>query len=142
MYKFPSLALMALALTPVLTLTGCASGPSRHTDDVKLNYRDYAGPPVEQITAMRGVDSWTPVSRNEIVIWTGINEAYLLKVWDACPDLQFANTISVSQTGRQISKFEKVRVRDQTCPISEIRPVDVKQMKADRKAAKETAPAP
>jgi hypothetical protein len=33
-------------------------------------------------------------------------------------------------------------VRDQTCPISEIRPVDVKQMKADRKAAKETAPAP
>jgi hypothetical protein len=142
MHKFPSPALIALALTPVLTLTGCATGAFGQSDDVKLNYRDYAGIPVDQITAMRGVDSWTPVSRNEIVIWTGINEAYLLKVWDVCPDLQFANTISVTQTGRQISKFEKVRVRDQACPISEIRPVDVKQMRADRKAAKETVPAP
>jgi hypothetical protein len=86
---------------------------------------------------MRGIDSWTPVSRDQLVIWTGINEAYLLRVWDTCPDLTFANSIQVTQTGYTINKFEKVIAGRDSCPILEIRPLDVKQLKADRKAAKD-----
>lgn len=110
--------------------------------DTELRYVDYAGEPVEEIRAMRGVDGWTPVSRNQLVIWTGINEAWLLKVWDNCADLNFANSISVTQTGRSISKFEKVIAGRDTCPIQEIRPIDVERMKADRKAARDTTPKP
>jgi hypothetical protein len=119
----------------VLGLAACASGVPRKADAPRLSYLDYAGEPVEQIVAMRGVDSWTPVSRTQLVIWTSLNEAWLVTVWDSCRELEFAQSISVTQTGHTISRFEKVRVGTDTCPISQIQPVDVKQMRADRKAA-------
>lgn len=127
---------VACAVIVVTTLAGCGTGLPRKGNALKLSYVDYAGEPVEQIVSMRGVDSWTPVSRNQLVIWTGISEAWLLTVWDNCPDLQFAQAISVTQTGRSISRFEKVQVGRDVCPISRIQPVDVKRMRADRKAAK------
>jgi hypothetical protein len=43
----------------------------------------------------------------------------------------------VTQTGYTINKFEKVIAGRDSCPILEIRPLDVKQLKADRKAAKD-----
>ena len=132
--------LLGMILAGVL-VAGCSSGLARR-DESGLKYVDYAGEPVQQITAMRGIDSWTPVSRNQLVIWTGINEAWLLKVWDNCPDLNFANSIQVTQTGRSISRFERVIAGRDSCPIQEIRPVDVNRMKADRKAARDTTPTP
>ncbi len=132
--------LLGMILAGVL-VAGCSSGLARR-DEPGLKYVDYAGEPVQQITAMRGIDSWTPVSRNQLVIWTGINEAWLLKVWDNCPDLNFANSIQVTQTGRSISRFERVIAGRDSCPIQEIRPVDVNRMKADRKAARDTTPTP
>ena len=129
-------------LLPVwMLLAACSSGLQR-ADGFRVDYATYAGDPVDEIVAMRGIDSWTPVSRDQLVIWTGINEAYLLRVWDVCPDLTFANAIRVTQTGRRISKFEKVIVGNDNCPISEIRPLDVQQLKADRKAARDRATAP
>lgn len=118
-----------------IALSACASGLSRKDDGLQLKYVDYAGEPVESITTMRGVDAWTPISRTQLVIWTRFNEAWLLTVWEGCPDLQFSQVISVTQTGNTISRFEKVKVGNEVCPISEIRPINVKQMRADRKAA-------
>lgn len=132
---FGWIAVVGLAIG-MAGLAGCASGLPRKSESIKLSYVDYAGDPVEDIVTMRGVDAWTPVSRTQLVIWTGINEAWLLTVWDSCPDLQFAQGISVTQTNRRISRFEKVRVGRDTCPITRIQPVDVKRMRADRKAAK------
>jgi hypothetical protein len=124
------------ALFLAVTLSACSSGLLR-SDGPRLDYNNYAGEPVSDIVVMRGIDSWTPVSRDQLVIWTGINEAYLLRVWNACPDLTFANSIRVTQTGYTINKFEKVIAGRDSCPILEIRPLDVKQLKADRKAAKD-----
>ena len=39
---------------------------------------EYAGTPIERFTAF-DLDGWTPVSRNQLVVWSGPNEAYLLK---------------------------------------------------------------
>ena len=124
------------ALFLAVTLSACSSGLLR-SDGPRLDYNNYAGEPVSDIVVMRGIDSWTPVSRDQLIIWTGINEAYLLRVWDSCPDLMFANSIRVTQTGYTINKFEKVVAGRDSCPILEIRPLDVKQLKADRKAAKD-----
>lgn len=129
-----------LALT--VTLMACNGGLRRDGAELELKYTDYAGEPVEKILTMRGVDSWTPVSRNQLVIWTGINEAWLLTIWDNCPDLMFAQGVRVTQTGRSISRFDKVMVGRDRCPIRQIQPVDIKQMRSDRKAAKEAVPAP
>ncbi|MFZ9995114.1 MAG: DUF6491 family protein, partial [Steroidobacteraceae bacterium] len=70
-----------------VTLAASSGGLRRDGVQMQLKYTDYAGETVEKILTMRGVDSWTPVSRNQLVIWTGINEAWLLTIWDNCPDL-------------------------------------------------------
>lgn len=128
-------ALMSLLALGAL-LTACATGLVRKDDGAKFKYQDYAGPPIDEVGSMGRVTGWSAVSRNQLVIWTGVNEAWLLKVWDSCRDLEFAETINVTRTGSRISKFDKVLLPRETCPISEIRKVDVKQMQADRKAAK------
>jgi hypothetical protein len=70
-------------------------------------------------------------------VYSGLNKAYLLTLTGYCPDLQFANTIAVTSTANTVDKFEKVIVGRDRCLIKEIRPVDVKQMKSDRKLIRE-----
>jgi len=124
--------LVMLVLTAML-FAGCASGPRRNTDQESLSYLDYAGEPIRGFTSFR-LQSWRPLSRNRLVLWAGVNEAYLVTIWDGCPDLQFANAIHVSSTGSQITTFDHVGVGRDRCPISEIRPINIRQMKADRAA--------
>jgi len=119
----------------VAMLAGCAGGSPRVEHSETLGrYLDYAGEPVDRATSFR-LDSWELVGRDRIVLWTGVNEAYLVTVWDTCRDLQFTQHIRVvSGIDNQISRFDKVMVGRDTCPIKEIRPIDVRQMKADRAA--------
>ena len=131
----PARRALALAVVAVLSLSACASGLARK-DEVGLKYADYAGEPVDTVRSLSAVNGWSPVSQTQLVIWTGVNEAWLLTVWDSCRDLTFANGISVTRSGLRISKFDTVMVGGDRCRITEIRPVNVKQMKADRKAAK------
>ncbi len=122
-----------------IAVAACASGGAlRKKDGFQFEYADYAGPPIESFTTF-GLDGWNAISRDKLVVWDGVNKAYLLTVWDSCRDLQFAEHIAVTQTSRTVSTFEKVRVGDDICPIKEIRPIDVHQMKADRKAHADAA---
>jgi len=117
-------SLFATALAAA-TLAGCASSP-------KLDYREYAGEPIKSFY-MYDYDGWSAVSENQLVVWTGINTAYLVSVKGYCPDLKFANVIAVTSTANTVDKFEKVIVGKDRCFIDEIRPIDTKQMKEDRK---------
>ena len=126
------LRLTALALAGAMCtalLVGCASGP-------KLDYTDYAGEPVKSFY-MSHFDGWSVVSKDQLVVWTDINKAYLLSIKGYCPDLEFANAIAVTSTGSTVDKFEKVIVGRDQCFINEIRPLDTKQMKEDRKLLRE-----
>jgi Family of unknown function (DUF6491) len=131
MRKIATTALIAAAAVAAL---GCASTLNKLAGDgPKLDYREYAGDPIDRFTAF-DIDSWTPVSRNQLVVWSGVNDGYLLTVWDNCNDLQFADKIAVRQTGYSVSKFDSVQVGRQRCQIKEIRRVDTKRMKLDRNA--------
>ena len=116
-------------------LAGCASTLAKLSGP-KLNYSEYAGEPVKSFY-MSNFDGWSAVSRDQLVVWSGMNKAYLLTVTGYCPDLQFAHAIAVTSTANTVDKFEKVIVGRDRCLISEIRPVDVKQMKEDRKILRE-----
>ena len=135
-HTFRRVARPALAAALLVLLAACAGGLARKDDAAQFRYQDYAGDPVDTVETMGRVTGWSSVSRTQLVIWTGLNEAWLLKVWDTCPDLMFAESISVSRSGSRITKFDRVLVGVDRCQISEIRPIDVKQMKADRAAAK------
>jgi hypothetical protein len=118
-----------------MLVVACASGPRRvDSNETLARYLDYAGEPVRGFTSFR-LQSWAPLSRDRLVLWNGVNEAYLVTVWDTCQDLQFANAIRVTSTGSQVTTFDQVRVGRDRCPIKQIRPIDVRQMKADRAAA-------
>lgn len=120
----------------VALLAACASGLARKEDGAKFRYQDYAGAPVDSMDTMGRISGWSAVSRDQLVLWTGVNEAWLVKVWSTCRDLEFANSVAVKRSGIKVTKFDQVLVGEERCQISEIRPVDIKQMKADRAAAK------
>ena len=117
------------------SLAGCASTLAK-LNGPKLDYTDYAGEPVKSFY-MNNFDGWTAVSKDQLVVWSGINKAYLIRVTGYCPDLQFANAIAVTSTAHTVDKFEKVIVGRDRCFINEIRPLDTKQMKEDRKLLNE-----
>lgn len=122
------LALLAL-------LGACAGGPVQRHERTALNeYLPYAGPPVERFNFFR-LDSWQSVGPLEVIIWSDAFTAYLVRVREPCTGLQFTNRIGVTSTVGTISRLESLVLRDhERCLIDEIRPIDLKQMKADRAA--------
>ncbi len=129
--RLTAVSLLAVAVL----LTGCASTLAK-MNGPRLNYSEYAGEPVKSFY-MANFDGWSVVSKDQLVVWSGLNKAYLLTITGYCPDLQFANAIAVTSTGNTVDRFEKVIVGRDRCLINEIRPIDVKQMKADRKILRE-----
>jgi uncharacterized protein DUF6491 len=129
--------ILLVALLASTALTGCAA-TLKKLNAPKLNYADYAGEPVKSFY-MFNYNGWSPVSKDQLVVWSDMNKAYLIRVNGYCPDLQFANAIAVTTTANTVDKFEKVIVGRDRCFINEIRPVDTKQMKEDRKLLKEQA---
>jgi hypothetical protein len=108
-------------LLAATALAGCAATLAK-LNGPKLDYTEYAGEPVNSFY---------------MGIWSGVNKAYLLTITGYCPDLQFANRIAVTSTASTVDKFEKVIVGRDRCLIKEIRPIDTKQMKEDRKLLRE-----
>lgn len=130
--------MIAILLIAALA-SACAAGPARVETNATLErYEAYAGAPVRDFTSF-DLDWWEPLTRTRLVLWNGVNEAYLVTVWDTCTDLKFADAIRVTKTGNTISTFEKVYVGRDRCPIQEIRPIDVRRMKAERKEMKAPA---
>jgi hypothetical protein len=128
-------------------LAGCAGTPRLSDEEQLARYQAYAGEPVDRFNQLR-IDNWESLDSNKLVLWNGRHEAYLVTVWDTCADLRQAHTITViSASAQTVTVFDKIKVvKDprfgpmmtgfDTCPIREIRPINVKQMRADDAAAK------
>lgn len=125
--------LLALALFAAAA-SGCASGLSRSSGDRVLErYEPYIGEPIRGFTAFR-MQSWQPVSRNQLILWTSINDAYLLTITNNCPDLMFTDSVRVTSTASNISTLDQVLVRGDRCLIQKIQPIDLRQWRKDRDA--------
>ena len=126
--------LLALTLVAVIASACASSGLQRSRGEQILErYDGYIGEPVRGFTAFRQ-ESWQPVSRNQLILWTSINDAYLLTISNNCPDLMFTNAVSVSSTTSEISTLDFVTVRGDRCAIQKIQPIDVRQWRRDRDA--------
>jgi hypothetical protein len=123
-----------------LAASACASDGMTDTDKLAL-YRAHAMAPVGSFRYLAHIDGWTPLGDAALAIWTRPNEAYLLEIDGPCPDLDFANSISLtSQMGTVHSRFDKVIPRTGLggtppipCQIRQIRPLDVKAIKSAEK---------
>jgi hypothetical protein len=137
-------------------LAGCASGTPLHESDqqIRARYAAYEGPPISQFTWLGHFYNWEALGKDELVVFTTPSDAYYLKVWPNC-DLRFAfngrgdQSISVTSTAGTVSAGldsiteDSAALGRMACPISEIRKVDYRRMRADMRqraqAAKETA---
>jgi hypothetical protein len=124
----------AAILLTVALLTACSGIPRRESDrEMLARYTSYAGAPVTEFRTYSAFDSWSPVDDHHVLIQTNVNEAYLLTVFEPCFDLPFATRLAItSRIPHTVSSgFDSIRVGRQSCRISEIRPVNYRQMRAD-----------
>ena len=70
------------------------------------------------------ISNWRPVARDELILWNGFSQAYLVKVWRPAGSLRFANSIGVTRTAGRITKFDAVVVRGERLPIKQIQRLD------------------
>ena len=136
--------LLATGTIAVVTLlSACTDIPLRQREEAeRARYLQYAGPPIKEFTYLGRYDSWTALSKDEVVVWTTINNAYLITVAQPCTDIMFVNHIGLTSTLHTVSqRFDFVKVRGQNCFIKSIQPVDYLKMKQDARKAREEAAA-
>jgi hypothetical protein len=128
-------------LCVAMTLLGvaCSGIPQRINDQqLREQYLQYAGAPIDHFTYLSRYDSWRALSRTQLVVWTTMNDAYLLTVREPCINLQFTQRIGLSSTAGTVSNgLDFVLVDHDRCQITEIRPVEYKQMRADLRKDKQ-----
>ena len=120
-------------------VASCSSIPLSQRDAAeRARFEAYAGKPVDHFTWFTHYDGWEPISRNQLVVWTDINQAYLITVFQPCTDLMFARGIGLTSTADTVyAHFDHVRAEGWTCIIDTIQPVDYLRMEHDMRAQHE-----
>lgn len=126
-----------LALIPAAALmTGCAAGPFGNSPaPTRETFLQYAGPPIESFTYLGRYSGFRTLGGQDVVIWTTINDAYLIKVLEPCVGLPFANRVALSSSSRTVTRsVDWLLVDNDRCRIDTIRYIDYGAMKRARKA--------
>jgi hypothetical protein len=126
---------------------GSNAAPSTAQDRALARYRTYAGPPVQSFNWLGRFDSWEPLGKDQLLVYTRPNEAYLLKVSGPC-DVRFATgPIGITSTNSTVlAGLDSILVNSGVggswqCPIAEIRPLDVGRMRAEARSQGQQPPA-
>ena len=116
-------------------LAACSSvPPARREAERRADYEAAAGPSQRSFRFFNNLWSWEPLGNDLLAVYTRPNEAWLLTV-SGCTDLEYTNAIGLTSNIHEVSVgFDKVLTgrRDFPCFITDIRPVDVKKLKASQ----------
>ena len=117
--------------------SGLAQAQTRERQQEALEgYLPYAGAPVDSFQFWN-LTQWELVGPEKVIVWPRLQEAYLLTVDAPCSELEWAKAIAVtSSVHRVTARFDSVKAGRDTCRINEIRPIDVKRQRAERKVGK------
>jgi hypothetical protein len=136
------------AAEPTGTSAAAAStaAPATTQERALARYQAYAGKPVNSFTWLGRFDSWEPLGKDQLLVYTRPNEAYLLKVRGPC-DLRFATgALGITSANSTVyAGLDSIAVNTGVggpwqCPIDEIRPLDVRGMKADLQSEGKSQP--
>jgi len=133
----------AVAAAALLLLAACVSGTGLDAAGKRALYQSHAGEPVSSFRFFGSINGWTPVGDSALAVWTKPGEAWLLALQGPCQDLEFAPAIALTSQMNQVhARFDKVIARGGgsiglPCHIREIRPLDVKALRASEKELRE-----
>ena len=130
----------AWLLAATSLLASCSGIPLKQREAAERNrFEAYAGKPVDHFTWLTRYDGWEPISPDQLVVWTDINQAYLITVFHPCTNLMFANRIGLTSTADTVyAHFDFVRAEGWKCMINTIQPVDYLRMQHDLREAEAT----
>jgi hypothetical protein len=119
-------------------LTACASGIPQRTEGTFSEvdrYLQYDQGSVGSINYFGRFDGWRPLERERLLVWDGLDNAYLISVAPPCRDLEFTNMIGFTTRvrGTISSGIDAVQTSSERCRITEIRRIDYRKMKQDEK---------
>lgn len=124
-----------------------SAAPATAQDRALVRYQTYAGPPVQSFNWLGRFDSWEPLGKDHLLVYTRPNEAYLLRVNGPC-DVRFATgPIGITSTNSTVlAGLDSIVVNSGVggkwqCPIAEIRPLDVGRMRAEARSQSQPPPA-
>ena len=134
---------MKTLLLPLLAtlglVAGCASTRPSDADRLAL-YEAHAGAPVNQVRYLQP-QSWDRIDDQHVVLEMRPNESWLLTLSGPCLDWGRGSPfLGVAPlNGMVLSRFDKVAVPGSqvTCTIREIRPLDVKALRAAERARRD-----
>jgi hypothetical protein len=137
-----ALALTLMCLPAALPAADKTARADRY-EQRRLFVTEFAGAPsTGSVSFMRNYD-FEPLGEHTLLLYESMSRAYLLEIEDFCPELTSALAIGINnKSSRLTAKFDSVLVRGRQCRILEIRPVDVKAMKAAQKQRREAEKAP
>jgi len=123
----------AWLLVAAALLTACSGIPLRQREAAeRARFEAYAGKPVDHFTWLTHYEGWEPISPDQLVVWTDINQAYLITVARPCTDLMFARRIGLTSTADTVyAHFDFVHAERWRCMIQTIQPVDYLRMQHD-----------
>jgi hypothetical protein len=121
-----------LLFTLALLLGACATPSPREREASRLEQIErHAGAPVDDFRLWQ-LQRWERLGPYKLLVWTRINEAWLLTVQKPCSGFEFANAITLTSTLNRVHRrFDALKFEHQTCRIDEIRPVDGKALKRE-----------
>lgn len=123
------------ALLLVLTvLSACAANSPREREAQRLEQVErHAGPEVDDFRFWQ-MQRWERLGPQHLIVWTRINEAWLLRVQKPCSGFEFAHTIALTSTLNRVHRrFDALLFEQQRCRIEQIRPVDGRALKLERR---------
>lgn len=115
-------------------LAAAAHADTRETQRRNLErYTPYMQDPVDAFEFWT-LHKWQLVGPLEVVVWSTIKDAYLVRVRAPCARLEWARSIALTskQSHRVSARFDELRAGGDRCPIDEIRPIDLARMAAER----------
>ncbi len=130
---------LSLSAAAMLMLGACATTPKEASADKLARYQSFAGEPVRSIpynaTGSHGFDV---IDEQHMVVETRPSEGYLFSLSGPCLRDNSAPVLNItSQVGRVSAGFDRVSSLSQpgmTCIVKEIRPLDMKALRAAEKA--------
>jgi hypothetical protein len=127
-----------LGIALAVLVAACSGIPQRKEQQTQERYLQYAGAPIDHFTYLAHYDSWRALARTQLVVWTNMNDAYLLTVREPCINLPFTQRIGLSNTAGTVNTgLDFVLVDHDRCQITQIRPVDYRKMLADLRKDKQ-----
>ena len=132
---------LLVPLIAVFGLAACATNRPSDADRLAL-YEAHSGAPVKQIRFFNAM-GWDRIDDEHVLLNMRPNETWLLKVSGPCLDWGSASPVlRLSSTGPYVmAKFDRILTEGSpvSCRIEEIRPVDVKALRAAQQASQKTA---